>query len=566
MEQHNANQNDGQGHGRGAHGRGFGGAQIGNPPMHRCTYKTFQGCNPRSFTGAEGPLEITRWIEKMESVMAISGCAADQRVRYASCSFLDEALSWWNSQVQILGEDAAYGLTWNELNEMLLKEYCPRSEIQKIETDFWNLTVEGLNIRAYTSHFNDLARLVPRMVTPEYVKVERYIWGLSPRIRSMEESGKSSGKAKADVKSEWLGRSESKSGDSKKLKSESSRKETDEKRDRKRCLGKAYVASSSSSRRDNARDGRSGSEKKTHEDEQKKCARCGRTGHVTRECYAKSTSEGAKLEGCFQCGEHGHFRRDCPKAKGQNARGRAFELNTGKARDDPTVVTSMFFINNHSAFVLFDTGADFSFVSKNFEPFLCSPTSKLSKKYSIELANGILIETNEVVRGCSIQLDDHSFSIDLLPVELGSFDVVVGMYWLSKNKAEIICSEKQVRIPRPDGGEAIVVHGDRSSQVSSVVSGMKMLKLLRKGYPAFLVNVVDTKAEGRKIEDIPIVRDYPEVFPEDLPGMPPVRQIEFRIDLVPGAAPIAKSPYRLAPSEMKELSNQLQELLDIGFI
>ncbi|XP_022024052.1 uncharacterized protein LOC110924342 [Helianthus annuus] len=169
MEQRDANHSDGHGRGRGAHGRGFGGAQIGNPP---------------------GPLDITRWIEKMESVMAINGCAADQRVMYASCSFLDEALSWWNSQVQILGEDAAYGLTWNELKEMLLKEYCLRSEIQKIETDFWNLTMEGLNARAYTSRFNDFARLVPRMVTPEYVKVESYIWGLSPRIHSMVTSAK----------------------------------------------------------------------------------------------------------------------------------------------------------------------------------------------------------------------------------------------------------------------------------------------------------------------------------------------------------------------------------------
>ncbi|XP_022014858.1 uncharacterized protein LOC110914369 [Helianthus annuus] len=344
MEQLNAKQNDGQGRGRGAHGHGFGGAHIGNPP----------------------------------------------------------ALSWWNSQVQIMGEDAAYGLTWNELKEMLLKEYCSRSEIQKIETDFWNLTMEGLNVRAYTSRFNDVARLVPRMVTPEYVKVERYIWGLSPRIRSMvtsakpttyleattlaksladdaarksgldkkEETGKSSGNAKADAKSERSGRSETKTEDSKKHKSESSRKETDDKRDRKRSSRKAYVANSSSSRKDNATDSRSGSERNTHEDEQKKCRRCGRIGHIARECYAKSTMEGMKLEECFQCGEQGHFKKDCPKAGGQNARGSAFELNAGKARDDPAIVTGMFLINNHSAFLLFDTGANMSFVSKNFEPFV----------------------------------------------------------------------------------------------------------------------------------------------------------------------------------------------------
>ncbi|XP_021974786.1 uncharacterized protein LOC110869889 [Helianthus annuus] len=221
-----------------------------------------------------------------------------------------------------------------------------------------------------------------------------------------EETGKSSGKAKADVKSECSGHSESKTEVTKKRKSESSRKETEEKRNRKRSSKKAYAANSSGTRKDGARDSRSGSERKALEDGQKKSNRCGRTGHVTRECYAWSTVEGSRLEGCFQCGEQGHIKKDCPKTGGQNVRGRAFELNAGKARDDPAVVTGMFMINNHSAFVLLDSGADLSFVSKNFESFMCSPTSKLNKKYSIELANGKLIETSKVVHDCSILLGD----------------------------------------------------------------------------------------------------------------------------------------------------------------
>ncbi|XP_076916528.1 uncharacterized protein LOC143576288 [Bidens hawaiensis] len=153
-------------------------------------------------------------------------------------------------------------------------------------------------------------------------------------------------------------------------------------------------------------------------------------------------------------------------------------------------------------------------------------------------------------------LENLRFSIDLLLVELGSFDIVVGMDWLSKNGAEIICSEKLVRLPTPTG-QILSIRGDQSNTELKLSSITKTRKMLRKGCLAFLVNVVDTKAKERKIEDIPVVRDFPEVFPKDLPGLPPQRQVEFRIDLVQDAAPIARSPYRLAPSEMQELSNQL---------
>ncbi|XP_076955990.1 uncharacterized protein LOC143631008, partial [Bidens hawaiensis] len=264
---------------------------------------------------------------------------------------------------------------------------------------------------------------------------------------------------------------------------------------------------------------------------------------------------------CYECGIEGHYRNECPKLKGQTSKGKAFEMNAKKARKDSSVVTGTFLVNNHYAYILFDTGADLSFISKQFEPLLDIKPSKLENKYSIELANGKLIETREIIHGCAIQLENRKFEIDLLPVELGSFDIVVEMDWLSRNQDEIVCSEKLVRMPIPYG-EILSIRGDQSNADLKFVNVMKARKMLRKGYPAFLANVVETKAKERKLEDNPVVLDFPEVFPEDLPGLPPERQVEFRIDLVQGTAPVAKSPYRLAPSEMQELSNQLQELLD----
>ena len=152
-----------------------------------------------------------------------------------------------------------------------------------------------------------------------------------------------------------------------------------------------------------------------------------------------------------------------------------------------------------------------------------------------------------------------------MPVTLGSFDVVIGMDWLAKNQAEIICHDKIVRIPLPSG-ETLAIQGEKSGAPLSIISCMKAHKCLRKGHTAILALISEKPIEEKKLEDIPTVREFPEVFPEDLPGLPPQRKVEFRIDLAPGAAPIVRAPYRLAPTEMQELSNQLQELSDKGFI
>ncbi|GJX94918.1 hypothetical protein Tco_0349504 [Tanacetum coccineum] len=117
-----------------------------------------------------------------------------------------------------------------------------------------------------------------------------------------------------------------------------------------------------------------------------------------------------------------------------------------------------------------------------------------------------------------------------MPIKLGSFDVVIGMDLLSKYHARIICDEKVIHIP---------INGE-----------------------TLIIRVMEKKSDEKRLEDIPVVREFSEVFPKNLPGLPPVRQVEFQIDLIPGATPVARAPYRLAPSEMQELSNQLQELAD----
>ncbi|XP_052622709.1 uncharacterized protein LOC128127997 [Lactuca sativa] len=150
-----------------------------------CTYKDFMNCRPKIFHGNEGVVNLTRLIEKTESVFQISFCPDDCKVRFAACTFADATLTWWNSHVNTMGIDTANSMKWEELKMMLVEEYCPREEIHKLEQELWTLTMKGSKIKAYTARFNDLAVMCPALVTPKYKKIERYIWGLASQIKGM---------------------------------------------------------------------------------------------------------------------------------------------------------------------------------------------------------------------------------------------------------------------------------------------------------------------------------------------------------------------------------------------
>ncbi|GJS69321.1 putative reverse transcriptase domain-containing protein [Tanacetum coccineum] len=284
--------------------------------------------------------------------------------------------------------------------------------------------------------------------------------------------------------------------------------------------------------------------------------------------------------GCFECGAQGHFKRNCPKLNNNdrgnqagNNRAPAKVYAVGNAGANPdNVVAGTFLLNNHYAYILFDTGADRSFVSTAFSTLLDIVPNTLDHGYNVELADGRIIGVNTILMGCTLNFLNHPFNINLMPVEMGSFDAIIGMDWLSKYSAVIDCAKKIVRIP--SGSEILIVRGDGCSEGHrtrlNIISCTKVQKYLLKGSHVFLAHVttkeIEDKSEKKRLKDVPIVKYFPDVFPEDLLGLPQTRQVEFHIDLVPGAAPVARAPYRLAPSEMKELADQLQELSDKGFI
>ncbi|GJZ43719.1 putative reverse transcriptase domain-containing protein [Tanacetum coccineum] len=263
----------------------------------------------------------------------------------------------------------------------------------------------------------------------------------------------------------------------------------------------------------------------------------------------------------------GHTRKRCPRKVKQEemgeVHGRAYAIKDVEPQG-PSVVTSMFLLNNYYASVLFDSGSDRSFVNTRFSSMLDIDHVKIDTSYEVELADGRVVSTNTVLKGCTLNLVNHIFEIDLMPIELGTFDVIISMDWLVKHDAVIICGEKVVRIPYEN--KMLIVESDKGVSRLKVISCIKAYKYVERGSHLFLAHVTENKSKEKRLEDVPVIHNFPEVFPDDLSGLPLPRQVEFRIDLIPVAASIARAPYRLAPSEIRELSVQLQEMLEKGFI
>ncbi|GJX40031.1 putative reverse transcriptase domain-containing protein [Tanacetum coccineum] len=323
-----------------------------------------------------------------------------------------------------------------------------------------NLKVKEYDVVAYTQRFNELAFMCPRMVEPERVKVDAYIRGLTDNIKGEVTSSKPANLNEAVCMAHKLMEQKSQAKDARILEGKNRKLET--------------LQSGNGSGKGNQKD----SSRQTLQNSQNVRSSATSVGRLgTRQGIVR--------------------RRVLPWVLTLSLFGVVMIVDVEP--QGLNVVTGMFLLNNYYAFVLFDSSSDRSFVDTRFSSMLDIDQVKIVSSYEVELADGKVVSTNTVLKGCTLSLVNHVFEIDLMPIELGTFEVIIGMDWLVKHDVVIVCGEKVV-------------------------------------------------------------------FPEELPGLPPPRQVEFRIDLVPGAAPVARAPYRLAPSEMKELSIQPQELLEKGFI
>ncbi|GJY29298.1 putative reverse transcriptase domain-containing protein [Tanacetum coccineum] len=437
------------------------------PAVRECTFAGFMKCNPTVFCGVEGAVELRRWFEKTESVFEISECAEGKKVKFAAATLEGPALTWWKTKVATMGLETVNQMPWTEMKQLMTAEFCPIEEVQRMEHELWNLKVKEYDVVAYTQRFNELAMMCPRMVEPERVKISiskgTHVLWLTATIMKLPL-------VLNDVLLPcWS------------------------------VYNQVHL--------------------------------CGKVRHKARYCKENSVATGANAQPvwtCYDCDEQGHTRNRCLKKIKQEevgeVRGRAYAIKDAEPKG-LNVVTGTFLLNNRYAFILFDSGSDRSFVNTRFSSMLDIDTVKIGASYEVELADGRVVSTNTVLKGCTLNLVNHIFEINLMPIELGTFDVIIGMDWLVKHDAVIVCGEKVVRIPY--GNKMLTIEIDKGVSRLKVISCIKACKYIKRGCQLFLAHMTKKKSKEKRMEDVHVIHDFLEVFPEEFPGLPPPRQVEF---------------------------------------
>ncbi|GJR78410.1 putative reverse transcriptase domain-containing protein [Tanacetum coccineum] len=462
---------------------GGNGGQGGAPPVRECLFTGYLKCNPTVFHVNEGAVKLCQWFEKIESVFSISECAERNKLKFVASTLQGWALTWCNSQVATLGLEVANGKSWTELKTLMKEEFCPAKEIQRMESELWNLRKK---------------------------KIEAYILGLSENVKGETTSSKPATLNEAVRMTHTLMEQKLQAKNERVTEGNKSRWENSQssnKNNQNNNQGN-YRDNSRYHQYNNQRQGNARAvttaqnERVDQEGPAPNCNRCGMCHfglcppkcnkygwirHKARDCRGKAGTTSANAQPvvhCYECGEIGHKQDQCPKRINQRGSGQ-------------------------------------SFVNTSFSRLIDINPIKLNTSYEVKLADGKIVSTNTVLRDRTLNLIDHLFEIDLMPIELGTFDVVIGMDWLVARDAVIA------------------------------------RKYIERGRHLYLAQVTEKEPAEKRLEDVPVIRDFPEVFPDDLPGLPPTRQVEFKIELVPGVVPVAHAPYRLAPSKMKELADQL---------
>ncbi|XP_070015985.1 uncharacterized protein [Nicotiana sylvestris] len=518
----------------------------------------FLKLSPPVFHGSIVDEDPMLWLEGVKKALRVMKAFDDEAVELAAYQLRDVVGAWFEMWEKERDED-------------------DEEDRESKATEFEQLKQGNKSVQEYYMEFIRLAKHAPHMVKTEKAKIRRFVGGLAYHIKDTISAAAVGMEAFSSVV-----------GFAKNLeKYRQLRREEKELNNHQSGGGSSFRRTQSngnqSRQNQNFRTSSSHSQNhaEQHSHQQSLCGTCKRQ---------HSGQYKLGFHGFYHCGDIGHIKANCPKLRRNlsggptrpssssatavappQARGSHNQIGHGVGRGadrvtqgggqprlfatldrqsaeaSAEVITGILLVCSHNAYAIMDPGSTFSYVTPYFAINLGLEPEQLSEPFLVSASIGESVKVTRVYRGCIVSVQGRNTKADLIELEMVDFDVIMGMDWLSSCYAMLDCHAKIVRFQFPNE-EVIEWKSSSASLVGKFIFYLKAQRMIGKGCLAYLAHIINPESEPPVLQSVPIVREFPEVFPDDLPGLPPERIIDFGIDLMPDTQPISIPPYRMAPA------------------
>ena len=518
--------------------------------------ETFLRNHPLTFTGRYDHDGAQKWLKEIERIFRVMQCSEVQKVRFGTHMLAEEADDWLVAELPILEQDGAV-VTWTVFRREFLGRYFPEDVRGKKEIEFLELKQGDMSVTEYAAKFVELAKFYPHYnaETAEFSKCIKFENGLRAdikraigyqKIRNFSELVSSCRIYEEDTKAHYKVMSGRRNkGQSSRPKPYSApadkgkQRFTDERRPKRRDAPVEIVC---------YKCGEKGHKSNVCDRDEKKCFRCGQKGHTLAECKRGDIV-------CYNCNEEGHISSQCKKPKRSQTGGKVFALTDTQTVNEDRLIRGTCFFSSTPLIAIIDTGATHCFIAIDCANKLGLVMSNMNGEMVVETPAKGSVTTSLVCLSCPLSMFGRYFEVDLVCLPLTGMDVIFGMNWLEYNRVHINCFSKTVHFSS----------AEEESKVECLTT--KQLKQLERDGILMCSLLAHLSVENHAVIDkLPVVNEFPEVFPDEIPDVPPDREVEFSIDLVPGRKPVSMAPYRMSASKLAELKKQLEDLLDKKFV